>query len=73
VALKHGSSANPHQLDAMSRVVTAYCKAIGINASSREGENIADIVLSLHDIGVRGEGALLRALIGPGGRLPMTP
>ena len=74
VALKHGSSANPQQVSAMARVVTAYCKAMGIDPSSPEGEHVADIVLALHDIGLRGEGALLGALIGPSDRLPMmTP
>jgi hypothetical protein len=68
--VKFGTTANPQQLEAMSRVVYAYCKHIGVGLGTPEEEHIASLVLALHEVGVRGENDLLRALIAPDNRLP---
>ncbi len=70
MAVKFGTTANPQQVDAMGRVITAYCKHVGIDAGSLEEERVAEVVLELHQVGIRGEAALLDALIVPSGRMP---
>ena len=62
--------ANPQQLKAMGNAVAAYCKQAGIKSGTREEEKVASLVLALHDVGVRGEDELLRALIVPNGNPP---
>ena len=69
--MKVGTTANPQQVDAMSRVVFAYCRHINIDPGTPEAEHVAAVVLALHEIGVRGENELLRALIVPASRLPL--
>lgn len=68
--MKFGSTANPQQLAAMGHVVDAYCRHLGIDHGTPEEEHIASLVLALHEVGVRGENELLRALIVPDNRLP---
>jgi hypothetical protein len=70
MAMKFGTTANPQQVGAMGRVVSAYCRHIGIKTTSPEGERIAEVVLALHEAGIRGENALLGALIVPRDRMP---
>jgi hypothetical protein len=70
--VKFGPTANPQQLDAMSRVVFAHCKHIGVDLGTPEEEHIASLVLALHELGVKGENDLLRALIAPDNRLPVV-
>ena len=70
--MKFGTTANPQQVDAMSRVVFAYCKHIGVGSGTPEEEHIASLVLALHEAGIRGESELLRALIVPVSRLPLV-
>jgi hypothetical protein len=65
MAMKFGPTANPQQVDAMGRVVSAYCKHMGVKSTSPEGERVAEVVLALHEAGIRGENALLGALIVP--------
>ena len=69
-AMKFGATAIPQQIDAMSRVVFAHCRHIGIAPGTPEEEHIASLVLALHEVGVRGENDLLRALIAPDNMLP---
>ena len=68
--MKFGTTANPQQVEAMGHVVAAYCKHLGIDPGTPEGEHVASLVLALHDVGVRGENELLNALIVPNHRLP---
>ena len=68
--MKFGSTANPQQVEAMGHVVAAYCKHVGVDPGTPEEEHIASLVLALHEVGVRGENELLRAMIVPDNRLP---
>jgi hypothetical protein len=70
MAMKFGSTANPQQVAAMGHVVDAYCRHLGIGHGTPEEEHIASLVLALHEVGIRGESELLRALIVPDHRLP---
>jgi hypothetical protein len=72
MTMKFGTSANPEQVEAMAHVVAAHCKHIGVEPGTPEEEHIATLVVALHEVGVRGESELLRALIAPDNRLP-TP
>lgn len=65
-----GAIANPQQAEAMTHVVAAYCKHIGIEPGTPEEENVASLVLALHGVGIRGENDLLKALIVPYERRP---
>jgi hypothetical protein len=67
--MKIGTTANPQQVDAIARVVSAYCRHIGIPSGSPEEEHVASLVLALHEVGLRGENELLGALIVPSDRL----
>ena len=67
--MKFGTTANPQQVRVMSHVVDSYCKHLGIQRGTPEEEHVASVILSLHEIGVRGENDLLRALIVPNGIL----
>ena len=69
-AMRFGATANSHQVEAMGHVVGRYCRHIGIERSSPEAEHIASLVLALHEVGLRGENELLKALIVPSERLP---
>jgi len=69
-AVKFGTIANPQQLEAMTHVVAAYCKHVGIDPGTPEEEHVASLTLALHEVGVRGENELLNALIVPNHRLP---
>jgi hypothetical protein len=68
--MKFGTTANPQQVDAMSRVVFAYCRHIGVDPGTPEAEHVAGVVLALHEVGIRGENELLKALIVPKEKLP---
>ena len=68
--MKFGPIANPQQVKAMQHVVAAYCKHIGVDPGTPEEEHIASLVFALHEIGVRGQNDLLRALIVPSHRMP---
>jgi hypothetical protein len=70
VAMRYGTTANAQQVEAMGHVVSRYCKHIGIEPGTPEAERIASIVLALHEVGVRSEADLLKALIVPKSRLP---
>jgi hypothetical protein len=54
----------------MGRVLAVYCKQAGIDPETQDGERIASVILALHEIGVRDENELLKALIIPKHRLP---
>ena len=64
-AMRFGTIANSLQVEAMGHVVDRYCRHIGIDPGIPEAEHIASLVLALHEIGVRGENELLKALIVP--------
>lgn len=68
--MKFGTIANPQQVNAMTRVLAAYCKHAEIGPGIPEEEHVAALVLALHEVGVRGENDLLNALIVPQHRLP---
>jgi hypothetical protein len=70
MAMKVGTTANSQQVDAMSHVVARYCRHIGVNLGTPEAEYVAAIVLELHEVGIRGENELLKALIVPKEKLP---
>jgi hypothetical protein len=72
MAMRFCTMANPEQLKAMCNAVAAYCKHAGIKPGTREEEKVASLVLALHDVGVRGEDELLRALLPPDGKPPNT-
>lgn len=63
--MRFGATANSLQVEAMSHVVDRYCRHIGIDSGTPEAEHIASLVLALHELGVRGENELLKALIVP--------
>lgn len=68
--MKYGITANSRQVGAMAHAVDHYCKRLGIKRGSREAERVASIVLALHEVGVRDESELMKALIVPKSRLP---
>ena len=68
--MKFGLTANSQQVDAMSHVVARYCHHIGIDPGTPEAEHVAGVVLALHELGIRGENELLKALIVPKEKLP---
>jgi hypothetical protein len=65
MAMKFGAVANPQQVATMAGVVDAYCRHVGFAPGTPEREDVAAKILALHDIGVRGQNDLLRALILP--------
>jgi hypothetical protein len=69
-AMKFGPTANSQQVDAMSHVVARYCHHIGIDPGTPEAEHVAGAVLALHEVGIRGENELLKALVVPKEKLP---
>jgi hypothetical protein len=68
--MKVGTVANPQQIAAMANVIDRYCKHVGIARESPEEQQVAALVLALHEAGVRSENDLLRALIVPNNRMP---
>lgn len=68
--MRYGTTADAMQVAAMAHAVAAYCKQAGIAAGTPEETHIAGLVLALHEVGVRSEAELLKALIVPKSRLP---
>ena len=68
--MKLGTTANPQQLEAMGHVIEAYCKHVGIAPGTPEEKRVAEVVLQLHTVGIRGKAELLGALIVPANRMP---
>ncbi len=68
--MRFGPVAGPDQVEAMAHVLATYCKHVAIDPETPEGERIASVILALHEIGVRSEAELLKALIVPKSRLP---
>ena len=68
--MRFGTTGDSHQVEAMGHVVAVYCKHAGIVPGTVEAEQVASLVLALHEVGVRGENELLKALIVPKSRLP---
>ncbi len=65
--MKFGTTANAEQVEAMGHVLARYCQHLGIGEGTPEHEHVASLILALHEIGIRGENDLLRALIVPNG------
>jgi hypothetical protein len=61
MTMRFGTVTGPEQIEAMSRVLEAYCMQAGITDES-EREDVAARIVSLHEIGVSGEDELLAAL-----------
>jgi hypothetical protein len=68
--MKFGPTVNSQQVDAISHVVARYCQHIVADTGTPEAEHVAGVVLALHEVGIRGENELLKALIVPKQKLP---
>ena len=68
--MKFGTTANPRQLEAMGMSSLPIANMSASPPGTPEEKCVAEVVLELHKVGIRGKSELLGARIVPANRIP---